>query len=450
MANRGGRAGSPDLSGYGAVETIRRLPGGAVGGYASRRNGVRGLHRSRGFRRRSLGASAGKGERDRDGPPRDLPRGGAGREDRARGGVPAGSRPSKPWCVGSRRGRAPAGRRLSVGVERREPLALFLELVALPAASRRNGSSRIRSRSCLQVPATAPSTRNVGTDCGTLAWNTLDRCSSGRIWLARACTSSVASQVGGSGPARPYRGSAAGPVGCRPEAGPHRRESGAAPCARGRPRQGPPVSRSSLPPRPPPPARILEVAAGESLEALVGRDVRGGPSQSEAVAYRSARRCSQVPAGGTRTRSSQRPRPLNVAESMPSISSCGTGPTFEAWQRAATAASTSRAVGLPRWARSQDSRRGARSPIANGQKSPAATRWIVTRMSVACTTVRRSSARVSWSRRKSRKRDQRPMYIDGAYCAWMPPIRSSVFASGYGLRSSSSCRSAAPGSARAG
>ena len=43
---------------------------------------------------------------------------------------------------------------------------------------------------------------------------------------------------------------------------------------------------------------------------------------------------------------------------------------------------------------------------------------MVIRISVAWTTVRRSSARVSWSRVNPSSRDHRPMYIEGAYCAW--------------------------------
>ena len=51
---------------------------------------------------------------------------------------------------------------------------------------------------------------------------------------------------------------------------------------------------------------------------------------------------------------------------------------------------------------------------------------MVERISVPCTTVRRSSARVSWSRSNPASRDHSPMYIEGAYWAWMPPIRSSA------------------------
>ena len=77
--------------------------------------------------------------------------------------------------------------------------------------------------------------------------------------------------------------------------------------------------------------------------------------------------------------------------------------------------------------RSHDARRGA----AHGDRRTASsrareTRWIVERISVAWTTARRSSARVSASRSKPVSRDHSPTYIDGAYCAWMPPTRSSA------------------------
>src|SRR5215210_70485 len=65
---------------------------------------------------------------------------------------------------------------------------------------------------------------------------------------------------------------------------------------------------------------------------------------------------------------------------------------------------------------------------------------MVTRISVAWTTRRRSSALVSASRSNASRRDHRPVYIDGAYCACSPPIRSSMRGSGAALRSSNPCR----------
>ena len=61
-------------------------------------------------------------------------------------------------------------------------------------------------------------------------------------------------------------------------------------------------------------------------------------------------------------------------------------------------------------------------------------------MSVPCTTLRRSSARVSASRSKPSSRDDSPMYIDGAYCACRPPMRSSARGIESDARSSSSWR----------
>ena len=46
------------------------------------------------------------------------------------------------------------------------------------------------------MPATAPSTRKVPIDCGIFVLKIRGRCSSGRIPLRRAWTSSDASQVG--------------------------------------------------------------------------------------------------------------------------------------------------------------------------------------------------------------------------------------------------------------
>src|SRR3954462_12184857 len=65
---------------------------------------------------------------------------------------------------------------------------------------------------------------------------------------------------------------------------------------------------------------------------------------------------------------------------------------------------------------------------------------MVERISVACTSERRSSPRVIAAGSRSRRRDHSPKYIEGAYCAWIPPIRSSARGSGAGERSSSSWR----------
>ncbi len=65
---------------------------------------------------------------------------------------------------------------------------------------------------------------------------------------------------------------------------------------------------------------------------------------------------------------------------------------------------------------------------------------MVERISVPCATDRRSSARVSRARSKPSTRDQSPMYIDGAYCAWRPATRSSALGRESAFRSRSSWR----------
>jgi hypothetical protein len=96
-------------------------------------------------------------------------------------------------------------------------------------------------------------------------------------------------------------------------------------------------------------------------------------------------------------------------------------------------------------ARVKLSRRAFRTAIAHGQKSSAATRWIVERSSVAWTMLRSSSARVTASRSSPATRDHSPTYIAGAYCAWRPPIRRSAAGTSGGKRSSK----ALPGERRA-
>src|SRR6266571_411735 len=64
---------------------------------------------------------------------------------------------------------------------------------------------------------------------------------------------------------------------------------------------------------------------------------------------------------------------------------------------------------------------------------------MVARIIEAWTMLLRSSPRVTASRSRLSSRDQSPMYIEGAYCAWSPPIRSSVLGIGAFARSSSIC-----------
>src|SRR5690348_6518640 len=66
--------------------------------------------------------------------------------------------------------------------------------------------------------------------------------------------------------------------------------------------------------------------------------------------------------------------------------------------------------------------------------------WMVLRSRVPWMTCRRSSAVVSASRRKFRRRDQRLMYPEGAYWVCRPPIRSSVSTSDSEDRCSKNCR----------
>ena len=77
-------------------------------------------------------------------------------------------------------------------------------------------------------------------------------------------------------------------------------------------------------------------------------------------------------------------------------------------------------------ARSHQSRRAARTATRAASSRRARRGGSSPRISVAWTTARRSSARVSASRSKPSTRDHSPMYIDGAYWACSPPIASSV------------------------
>ena len=81
-------------------------------------------------------------------------------------------------------------------VQGRQADGLVLQLATHGPGQRLERLERDLLPSCFHVPATCPSTRNVGADCGFFVWKISGRNRSGRIWVRRACTSSVASKVG--------------------------------------------------------------------------------------------------------------------------------------------------------------------------------------------------------------------------------------------------------------
>ena len=108
---------------------------------------------------------------------------------------------TQPTCIGAsglstaRKEASSADRRS--GMEFGKPVRL---LSRVPAGRRRRACrtavSAILPFSYLHVPATWPSTRKVGNECGVLMPKIFGRCSSGSTPVRRAWTSSVASQVG--------------------------------------------------------------------------------------------------------------------------------------------------------------------------------------------------------------------------------------------------------------
>ena len=150
-----------------------------------------------------------------------------------------------------------------------------------------------------------------------------------------------------------------------------------------------------------------------------------------------------MPEGGTRTRSIQSPTRVRawLADQRLELLAADRRAAVErrpqpcARRRpspAGSAARASRAASLPAGPRARRTP-AASSPRARRGGSCAASAW-------PGPPSRRSSARVSSSRVKPSSRDHSPMYIDGAYWAWMPPIRSSALGSGIRPRSSSSWR----------
>ena len=81
-------------------------------------------------------------------------------------------------------------------MEHREAFGLLVDRPLAARESGANGTGATRSSTYRQVPATCPSTRKVGIDCGIFVANTFSRCSSGRIRARLACPSrSSASNV---------------------------------------------------------------------------------------------------------------------------------------------------------------------------------------------------------------------------------------------------------------
>ena len=180
-------------------------------------------------------------------------------------------------------------------------------------------------------------------------------------------------------------------------------------------------------------AEAAQIGADQLRVASALASVGAGPIQSDASAKRSARRRSQVPEGGTRTSEpGVDPGDPRGAE--------GDEPPGAAFARRAgrqTAAAPAARRRPSPWRRpsrgacvSHCSRRSSVTAAANVHQSLGVRRWIVERSEVPWTSVRRTSARSSCSRSKPSSLVQRPTYIEGAYCAWMPAIRSTAFGSG--------------------
>ena len=259
----------------------------------------------------------------------------------------------------------------------------------------------------------------------------------------RACASSVASQVG-----RNRTGAGASAVGQRrarqveelgavlgPEAPRARRAR--------RPLARPPAAaRPSRRTRRRSPARRRRGSDGRAARPRPPRPRIARPGPALRVA-RTDPPCG-APTSPTAARGRGRPTGRSPRSApCPTTSTIalrGIGSSPRRSRNRAAARSISASETAPRRVRSHHARRASRTATANGHQSRRETRWIVERSSVPWITVLRSSARVRASRSSPSVRDQSPMYIDGAYCACRPPIRSSTREIGSRLRSSSRWR----------
>ena len=269
----------------------------------------------------------------------------------------------------------------------------------------RTGRARSRPSSWRHVPATAPSTRNVGNDCGVFD---AEQLAAGAPRAARRC--------GGRGragrrprSARKRGGAGVSRVGQQPVGHVEQllavlaREA-----AQLEPRQHPIERRQREA------GEARDVLARRRPEARRGSGARGARPRrrgAAAAARSSPRRARRgrrgaAPTCPTAARARGRPTARRRARgpcrrsASSSLRSIVPAPSSRSPEPCAPRRPSPRAVGSPRRACSHDVRRASRMASANGQKSARETRWIVTRMSVAWTTLRSSSARVSAARSK--------------------------------------------------
>ena len=286
------------------------------------------------------------------------------------------------------------------GVKCGQPLGLGVDLaldgaVELPERLDPDGAAD-------ELPRTGdvPSTRKLATDCGVFVLNTCGRCSSGRIPVRRAWTSSVASQVGrnrtGAGVSGSGRGARGRSTSSSPSSARNRRSSIRS-SARHRRDRAPPSSRSRRGGRP----EALQVAADDVGAAAAS--MGPGPGRS------SPRRGRRGPRGGaprfpTAGPSPGRARgiPLTPAEPFP------TGPRAPggaSGRRRARARTLRAAAAISCRARivvaKPSSRRRSRTAADQRHQSSGRRDGSSTRSSVPWTTDGRSSARVRDSRSNS-------------------------------------------------
>ena len=203
------------------------------------------------------------------------------------------------------------------------------------------------------------------------------------------------------------------------------------------------------------PRPVVDLGRGRGPEAaqVAAHELRRRPRPCAAAAAgrssprrgRTGRPCGgpRCPTGGTRTRESQALIPEIPGAPSPTVSwrrLRATGGSANSGRARLAAAAIPAASAVSRRERSHCSRRSSVTAAANVHQSAGVSRWMVERSEVPCTRVLRSSALVSCSRSNPSSRDQRPTYIEGAYWAWIPPIRSTAFGSDARLRSSSSWR----------
>ena len=201
----------------------------------------------------------------------------------------------------TRRSRASRGSSVSGETQQVARPRRLLHGAQLVTAARTARPATVRSRTST-VPATAPSTRKVGNDCGAFVLKIIGRKRSGRISVRRAWTRSDASNVAGTAPGTEAqdRGASARAGRAAPSSFRKRRSFRPSRPAVAKPTGTPDQLARSFRVAGPKAAKYRRASCSMPSSSLGVQEDRASPRRAR---RREHARFSHVPAGGTRTSS---------------------------------------------------------------------------------------------------------------------------------------------------